>query len=653
MADGLTFEQLQSMGAKAPEGGLTFEQLQQAGARPKPAVDWNTGEGLPAQAAAPPSRAAPDFFSPAGGGTAPQRLSKAVSTVPGGLNSTVDRYTFGVYGNALRLADKVNRATGTGGENPISRQALQGIDEYRGEHPTLSQFTDAPAYLLKGPAQAVYSGVERKLPEVTNRIAQWAKTVLAGGGTAGLQGGTEALTRNPTAPVEAGKAAAESAGMGMAFGAPLAAASSGVGMLSDAVLNSKGGRARQFIEDRGGKVGVTTPGKGGPFESMDVEGNTSADIGEQARTSGERVEEGLRNYKEDVASKPYRREVQRVPEDKAARQVDVTSLYDQMTKARGAVGLRDDIAPKLDRQIGILEQRRQGGLSAEDAGLLKQLHEVQAASQGKAQPRVEKMIADLEAKSGGERYFMSESEANELRQKLAEMGGIGQKNDAKLSPLKGAFGEAKNIVDRKLLTATPKSGPLRPDETREHVIDVEEAPYAKANRTFTAGMKDVDESNRLLDLKKSKKPGASDANINKLRIKGQRRGENTVTAGAERERLDEFTAKHPELGLELERPELLRKQAELSFSAGLPQHGNLYERIGHASIPLGLLYAATQGHGIKSAIAMGALLAARNRVPIAGRMLYPAALEGAAAEPTLQRLNPLFQAALAASRGKE
>lgn len=630
-------------GGAAPQG-LTDEQMMASA--PKPRMFG------PPRPAVPPIEV-PGFFSPEQG-TVGQRLRSAGAAV----NSGIDAVTLGSYGGLNRLVG-----------DPMG--VAKGIDEYRQEHPDLHGWTDAAltgplalegpaveaagkaAPFIKSPMKALFEAAESAIPKAgANRVAQVARVPIVGAAAGAGAGASSSATSGGSLP-EIGEAAKQGGAFGYAFGLPMAGFASGVGMLSDAVLNSKGGQARRFIEERGGKVGVTTPGKGPVFDAMDVEGNASADIGEQARKSGERVEEGLRNYKEEVASKPYRREVARVPEEKASRQVDVTSLYDQMIEARGDVGLRDDIAPKLDRQIGILEGRRQGALSAEDAGLLKQLREVQAASQGKAQPRVEKMIADLEAKQGSDRIFVSEREANELRQKLAELGGVGEKTDAKLSPLKGAYGEAKDIVDRKLFTATPKSGPLRPGEGRESVIDVEEAPYAKANRTFTAGMKDVDESNRLLDLKRSKKPGASEANINKLRVKGQRRGENTVTAGSERSRFDAFTEKHPELGLELERPELLRKQADLSFSGGLPQHGNLYERLGHASMPLSLLYAATQGHGGKAALAMGALLAARNRVPIAGRLLYPGALEGAAAETAMQRLNPLFQAARAATRGDE
>lgn len=90
-----------------------------------------------------------------------------------------------------------------------------------------------------------------------------------------------------TAAIEGGVASKAQGGSGVE-GALMGGALGSLGPLGRAAMNSRGGQARQFIEQHGGQVGVTSPGKGGPYERMDVSGTTDADIGAQAASSAEK-----------------------------------------------------------------------------------------------------------------------------------------------------------------------------------------------------------------------------------------------------------------------------------------------------------------------------------------------------------------------------
>ena len=348
---------------------------------------------------------------------------------------------------------------------------------------------------------------------------------------------------------------------------------------SHAVKNSQGGKARQFIEKRGGRVGVTTPGSGAPFDEMAVKGTSDAAIGEQAQLSAENVRKGLDDYRQRVASDPYNEAVSAITPEKSSQLVDVQDVYSKMVEGYYHPGTSPEVAAKLKHQLDIIDAR-------------------------------------YRHKDGS--VLMTEDHLNGLRKTLAEMGQVGESTKAKLSPLQEAYVEAKRLVDQ--------------------------GPYAEANARYAAGTRDADESLRLMDIKRSHKPEPPTADINKIRLKGNRRGQNTVTAGADKPKVDRFVEKHPDLALELDKPELLRKKGDLSFSL-LPEHGGLTDRLKHAAIAAAGGGAFASGHGKLGLIGAGAMLAYQNKVPIAGRLLYPLAERadpaalGARAGTLVPRLN--------------
>lgn len=558
--DGLTFEQLQAMGAKPSGDGLTFEQLQAMGAKPS----------APASPQASPTQQQMSTSERVGQGMA-------------GVNSAVDRMFFGIPSMLLRGAAMIDHATGM--EEPgFAEKAAHGIEDYRSNNPRLSAATDLPGYVEGGPA-ALAKGVERLLPKVANPVAKVGRAAVAGAGTnAALSEAESAFNGSDLST------AGKNAGAAAEGGAALGTLSGLLGAGANAVLGGKGAKAREFIESRGGKVGVTSPGKGGPMDTMDVKGNDAAAQGEQSRIAGERVDKGMADYKQQVASDPYAAEVAKIgPKAASARVVEMDQILDHL---RTAARTEQDpiIRHQLEDQIDTIERT-----ATVDVG--------------------KQSLPYRDAPQAGKPIY-SETELNDLRQVMGDKGKVGQSNKASLAPLREATSKVKAEVDQ--------------------------GPFAPANKAFSTGMKDYEESINLLDMKKNKKAGPNEANINKVRIKAQRKGNNDVTPGSERQRIDKFSAKHPELGLELDRPELLKKQADLEFTAGgMPGHG-FFERASHISAPLALALAASGGN-LKTAAAIATFLLARNSAPIAGRLLHDPALMAKAASELPKSL--LFQAA--------
>lgn len=102
---------------------------------------------------------------------------------------------------------------------------------------------------------------------------------MAGGGIAGgLYGGVDSAAHGGSLG-EIGQRAAEDAGGGALIGGGAAMAGELAPLASstfNAVKNSVGGKAREYLESRGAKVGPLIAGKGGPFDGIDLK-DLSAD----------------------------------------------------------------------------------------------------------------------------------------------------------------------------------------------------------------------------------------------------------------------------------------------------------------------------------------------------------------------------------------
>ncbi len=516
-------------------------------------------------------------------------LDSDLEHVAAPVNSLVDRATFGGYGAALHGATRLNEATGTTGPTLASR-TLEGIDRYRQEAPTLSRYTDAPAYFA-APAKAIAGGVERLLPQVANPLARAARATLASGGTGALMGGTEAAF-NGEGLGEGAADAARAGAAGLLTGAAVAAPLSLSSLAARAVIGSRGGQARQFLEGKGVEVGPGTPGRGGPMDTMETRGTSDADIGRQAEVS-------------------------------ARKGIDM--LNEEQRGVQGALG----------RRIGSIAESPEGAQLRDVSSLVANaeaaLHEFGTNPQAKS--AIEDFLATTRAKQGQhfnpdvDSYFLTESDLNAARRDLDTAARTGLSNAAQFHPLREAANEARSMVN--------------------------EGPFKEANADFSLEARRYQKSRRLLGLaERNQKPEEPDAAVNKVKNLITRRGQNTVTSGGQEDRLRRFENRHPDIAEEFARPEILRKRADISLHLLPQRHGGLIDRtgsaIGGAAALEALAHAASAGHVDPSKVAAAALLGlgTQNINAINARFLYGPAQEALRLERPLFEDVPLGGAAL-------
>lgn len=104
---------------------------------------------------------------------------------------------------------------------------------------------------------------------------------------------------------------------------------------------------------------------------------------------------------------------------------------------------------------------------------------------------------------------------------------------------------------------------------------------------------------------------------NQVRIALDRQIGNTTTAGANKAKLGEFRAKHPDQGRNIDLPVLQNAKNDLAFRLK-PRHGGLMERSAGDIAPAAGLALTAAHHPLAAAL----LAASQNKAPIAGRVLY-------------------------------
>lgn len=386
-----------------------------------------------------------------------------------------------------------------------------------------------------------------KAAPVVQKALPIARTAIEGGANTKAQGG------------DALPGAATAAGLAL------------LGPLGRAAMNTAGGKTRQFIEARGGRVGLTTPGSGGPFESMDVTGTTDADIGEQAAASAKRGLDML-NAEARTEKRGIGKIMSRIDDSPAGSAPrDVTDLMSKVGAATGEL----DTAPMTDNEL----------MSAI------------AKVKGKQKPGFNEDVDPT---------MLSERDLNKLRRRLDRAARTGTSTDEKLSPLKQAAHEARSMVD--------------------------EGPYKIPNDMYAETADKYRQSRRLLGInERPRTPEETQTVTNTLKNKITRRGQNTVTAGGQVDDLAQFEQRHPDIGLELSKPALLRSKADLSFRLLPQRHGGLIDRTGDTIGTAAALDAAASvaGHGHlepwQIAIAMLGGLGLKNAKAIDARLVYPLA----------------------------
>ena len=442
-----------------------------------------------------------------------------------GLAGPLNAATLGGYGHLERLAGDAGL--------PGFAQGAEDVRQVHEDHPIGTQFTDAPGYFT-GPAAMLSKSIGaglgaagRAAPRAVGRVL--ANRPVAGAVSGGLTGGASSASQAVAEGADAGdvlRATGKGVLIGAAFGAGLGTTAAG----ADKVINSKGGKARRFVEQHGGKVGVRGTELPGEYVTK---GTTDADIGQQAEASAAKGLGMLNTEKKGVL---------------------------------GAVGKR------IGRVGGSAEAGTLRDVSDVVANMEASIHDLDTAPQTRAALR--DMIDAVKHHQGEgfnpevDNYYLTEADLNKLRRGLDRHARTGVSTDERLNPLREAANATRSMVG--------------------------EGPYAEPNAQYAAESKNYQQSRRLLGInERPKTPDETQAAVGKVKNLITRRGQNTVTAGGQEGRLAEFEAKHPEIADEFIKPELLRKKADLSFRL-TPKHGGLIERSGELPTRYALAFEAVK-----------------------------------------------------------
>src|SRR5688572_20338980 len=175
------------------------------------------------------------------------------------ITSAVDRTTAGGLGALLRGAVDINQATGTT-EPTLASRSLEGMEDYRRANPVASQYTDIPGYLNPAGAPSRiahgFSSLARKA------LPGFAGTLGAAAATGETLSGLDAMSQGDDDPMSILERAGSGGGAALALVPGMAGAGKLIGATGRAIQGSKGGKARQFLEQHGEDVGPRMQGMG-------------------------------------------------------------------------------------------------------------------------------------------------------------------------------------------------------------------------------------------------------------------------------------------------------------------------------------------------------------------------------------------------------
>lgn len=489
---------------------------------------------------------------------------------------------------------------------------------------------------LVGPAAKVLGRLAPSLAESAAPIAKGATSIATGA----VEGGVGSKVQ----------------GGGAKSGAAVGAMLGALGPLGGLVSRSKGGVARQVIEDNGGTVGLESPGRGAPFDSMVTKGTKDADIGQQAQASAEKGLEML-NAQDAARKRPIGEQISAIDRSPAGEEPRIIDpLHERFSEEVNRVGAQ----PRAESTLGwALDEMDKG-----NAGRYRGQSEVRepivtrASSTADPTPALEKILgrrldqaspaevqdafrtlkanerlADDALRAGkpvpdqqvqpeipADPRTLKESELNSIRRGVSERGQIGKSVEGSHATERDAAGMLRDMVN--------------------------EGPYREVNRDYSRAAFTNQKDRRLLGIAENRKgPQESRATVDKVANLIGRQGQQTITAGKSIDRTAQFKARNPEIGREFAKPSMLRAKGDLSFGVLPREHGGLIDRASSAvggGVGVGLLMHAL-GHPSGANLgAVATALALRNAPAIEGRLLAPAAKY--AAEGHFLRLNPLFQA---------
>lgn len=401
---------------------------------------------------------------------------------------------------------------------------------------------------------------------------------FAAGGVGGMAAGGAARALGAPGAVQnvAGGAAAGAAPSAMQGDAPgeiaknaaIGASVPTVGALLErggqAIMNSRGVKARALLEKHGAKVGVGDAGSGLP-ELDAVPGKvTDYDIGQAGRESGRKLLDANEETFDREGRQPYKAATAQIDKGQGRNLVDVLPLRRKMLEVAAA----PDTDPAV-RSV-LMGQVKEMDTQFPDTGMGKR-------------------FAPESWVNGKTSWLWKQAQPDKLA------SGAGTPRDAKFADV-AAVGQ----------------------EIRE------QGPYADANAKYRAAKQESGDFREALGAKRT--PSA-DETIDERKIANflSRRGQTTTTAGIQGgdKRLADLIAKHPELERTIDSPELLRAKADLQFRLKGPEHGGLIDRIGGpVAGTIAAAGTALAGHGgLGAAAAIPAYVIGQNATPIAGRLL--------------------------------
>lgn len=402
----------------------------------------------------------------------------------------------------------------------------------------------------------------------------------------------------------------------------------------NAVINSKGGQARQDIEAVGGNVSPLTSGNQGPFAPggrLAGRETTDRGIGEVSRESAGNILNRIRDtHAAEVA--PATAELNRLDRVFPEEMVDASALANEVQT--------------LARHPRLSDAQR-----ATVAGWERRLQNWQVND-----PRTGQYVG----------VYMPAGELNALKGLMQDATNVGALGAASVptNMQRGAPAGAKALVDQ--------------------------TAYGPPNAQAHAAHVNAETQRRLLRLPDAESGGANTpeglprSEVERVTNLLSRQGQNTVTAGGQntsvpeggagaRESLDVLATHFPGHAQDVRLPRALAAKGDLEFRL-LPKgdKGGMIERLKAAGPAVAGLAAgggtAVAGHPLLGALLGGAGLAAMNSTPIAGRLLYRPALMarglgqavtaeapgmGAALSPVVADQLQALMARLRAERGQE
>lgn len=259
----------------------------------------------------------------------------AVAGARAGMLGAADTFSMGLIPKALQATGVIDAGT----RERLNQETQAPSDTVMASLPTsehLGNFSGGVASALVGPgrqlarpAQGLLGVMERRLPAVAEKfLPRLAGQAVSGGVSGGLYGATDAAVRGN----DIGKGALSGAEGGAEWGAGLGLLGAGAKGLFGAIKNSRGGQAREYLNQQGVDVGPTTPGKGGPIDN-ELAGVSpgKAGLGEAERKGAVGVLKPLEETYDTGVAKPHAAERARIaasPEGQAPR--DITPLLNDL-----------------------------------------------------------------------------------------------------------------------------------------------------------------------------------------------------------------------------------------------------------------------------------------------------------------------------------